>query len=102
MDRIDQLNKHLANLIALNNAGDYEEEIRSTLDEINKELGIGQDTNLSSYSTKELHEELATRDGVSELRVVMIDEVSIHVHAGDLDGHTYSYEGPVRILVNKD
>jgi|SRR5699024_1020098 len=99
--RVEQLIKHLNNLQSVNEHGDYDDDIRNTVDEINKELGIGVDAHLSSYSTKELHEELNTRTAVYELIVDVEQEVNIGITSGD-DTENHSYKGPARILINQD
>lgn len=101
MERVDRLNKHLNNLISLNENGGYEDDISKTITEINYELGINDKERLRSYSTEELHKELSTREGVYEKRVNLEQEFVGHIITGDLE-ETFSYTGPVGILVNRD
>lgn len=101
MSRIEYLNKHFETLIGLNGGGEYQEEVDQTLTEINAELGIGDLAAIKSYSTKELHEELATRAGVEEINIAMEGEAVVESILGDA-GKTTSFGGPVRILVNRD
>lgn len=101
MNRIDHLNTHLHNLIAANQEGDYYDDIKNTVAEINKELGIGEKNALSSYSTKELLDELSKRVNVKEFLVNLEQEVVISVLSGEY-GQDYSFKGPVRILINQD
>lgn len=57
---------------------------------------------LSDVSTKELHEELAKREGVEEYVIAPHGECAkLHVDKGNYGGTEY-IEGPARILVNKD
>lgn len=101
MKRIDYLNKHLETLVNLNNEGGYSSEIRDTLSEIEKELGLKGSFVLSSYPTAELHEELVRREGIKELQVNLEQEAVIGIITGEI-GHEESFKGPVRILVNQD
>jgi len=53
---------------------------------------------LSDYSTKELHEELAKREGITELHIDTYNLVSLRDKIGDIA----VIDGPVRIIINKD
>jgi hypothetical protein len=53
---------------------------------------------LSDYSTKELHEELAKREGVTELQFGNENEIKIT----DKCGIVKQLEGPVCVLINID
>lgn len=101
MTRLESLNNHLNALTAANSDNAYDEDIRVTIDEINKELGIGVTNALSAYSTKELHEELVNRESVSEIIVGVENEVSIITSTGDHMEKT-NVSGPARILINLD
>lgn len=101
MSRIEHLNKHLESLMRLSGQGDFQEEIKDTVKEINEELGLGTTPTLKSYTTKELQEELSTRDSIEELLVSNTEEVNVEVITGDAGKH-HSYQGPARILVNQD
>lgn len=101
MKRIDYLNKHLENLVNLNSEGGYNNEIRKTLSEIEKELGLDGSFALASYPTAELHEELKRRAGIYEFTVNPEQEAVLHLFTGEI-GQEESFKGPVRILVNQD
>lgn len=101
MTRIENLNAHLSNLTQLGEHGDYGTQIQNTILEIEKELGLNGHGGLSSYSTKELHEELSKREEVDEVIISLDQEAVVTKISGDL-GQDYSYQGPVRVLVNKD
>lgn len=99
--RFEKLNEYLRTLTSLNKDGDFDHEIQKTIQEINRELGVGSEKSLSSYSTKELHTELSKRTGVYESAVDMEGQVVITVIKGQ-EEKTRSYSGPVKILVNQD
>lgn len=101
MTRVEQLNKHLEALIRLNAEGGYDEDIQNTLYEINRELGIDGQASLKTYSTRELHEELADREAVDEIVISNDQEIVIDHILGEL-GQSHSYNGPVRVLINRD
>ena len=103
MDRVDLLNKHLNNLITLNSHshGEYNDEIKNTIDEINKELGIGTEAVLESYTTKELHNELNKRTNVFEVVLDLEQEAVLGKIVGD-EEETTNIKGPARILINQD
>lgn len=98
--RLEQLNKYLETLVALGPEV-YQEEINIALGEIRTELGVGKETALSSYSTKELHEELVKREGIKEVIIHIENEAVIKRYVGDQD-EIHSIRGPARILVNQD
>lgn len=100
MSRVEQLSKHLNTILQLE--GNYAVDIANVVAELNAELGIKSDTAISTYSTRELHEELAKRINVFEVRVEPYEEAVVTVVTGDVDRLTYSYHGPTRILVNQD
>lgn len=101
--RVEHLKRHLKILQEINEHNEYAEDIRNTVNEINKELGIGKDAEkqLATYSTKELHEELVKREGVEEVIAPLDVEATVKTTVGDCD-EVYSFTGPVRILINKD
>lgn len=101
MNRMEHLNKYLQTLQSSNKDGKHDVLIDDVLAEINNELGIVGEKTLSSYSTVELHEELAKRTGVFEIVVGKDQEAVITTITGDI-GKNKSYSGPVRILVNQD
>lgn len=99
MSRVEQLTKHLNTLMQLE--GNYAVDIANVVTELNEELGIASEKALTSYSTKELHEELAKREGVFESTVNPHEEVVISIVTGQ-EEETKSFTGPVRIIVNQD
>lgn len=101
MDRIEHLNAHLINLINLQQSGDYSTEIQNTVLEIEKELNINGNKGLSSYSTRELQEELSKRSGVHDYVINSDQELVIETFTGDV-GRSLPYSGPVRVLVKQD
>jgi len=103
LDRVDLLNKHLNNLITLNSQGhgEYSDEIKNTIDEINKELGIGTEAILGSYTAKELHNELNKRTNVFEVVLDLEQEAVLGKVVGD-EEETTNIKGPARILINQD
>lgn len=56
---------------------------------------------LSEYSTKELHEELTRRSGITEVAVSLGDNVIITTQIKD-NFKVNTVEGPARILINHD
>ncbi|SDI15585.1 hypothetical protein SAMN05192534_12353 [Alteribacillus persepolensis] len=56
---------------------------------------------LAHFGTKELHEELARREGVTEEFVGVYDKVTITFHR-DSHGVADVFSGPARILINRD
>jgi len=99
MTRVEMLNQHLNNLTAVNEHGDYNDDIRNTVTEINKELGVGGAVNLSSYATEELRRELTARDNIREIKVSLGSEAVVSVVVGDEEQVT-AVQGPARILIN--
>lgn len=98
-ERLTALNTHLQSLIQLNqtNPG-YDEDIKATVDEINKELGINSDQVLRSYSVKELYNEISTRINVFEVNSTEFDDVIVKVETGSVEKTTRSFPGNTKIL----
>lgn len=102
MERVDHLNKHLNNLVALNQQdGSYIDEINDTILEIKKELGIGAEQVLSTYSTAELRRELLSRKGVHGIAVSSEQEALLTVTTGEHDEKAY-IKGPSLVLIVQD
>jgi hypothetical protein len=53
---------------------------------------------LNEYSTKELHEELLMREGVSQVEISLENKLFIR----DSFGEITAVEGPARVLINVD
>ena len=66
------------------------------------EIAYPEDVDLSEVSTKELHEELAKREGVEEYTVKPHGSTAKLSIDNETHGNTELIEGPARILVNKD
>lgn len=101
--RIEHLKQHLLSLQAVNEHNEYAEDIRNTVNEINNELGIGEDIEkqVSTYSTDELIEELSKRKTVFRAETKKDEELICTFVRGYSDD-TQSYSGPVQLLIVKD
>lgn len=99
--RVDDLQRHLEALTRANESQIYQDEIQATVKEIQNELGIGVQKKLSTYSTKELWEEIVKRQGVEQVAVKMEQEAVLHVYTGD-HSKDYSVQGPVLVAFNHD
>lgn len=88
-------------------------ELESAYEDLAKKMGEGTADSarlsakslerLASASTKELHEELAKREGVEEYTVLPHGDIAALTVNNDVAGsYDVTIDGPARILVNKD